>query len=173
MKKLIFLLFIFCSVLGFSQTLKTNELRVDSIIYSRAFTTKDTLIAKGDTAHQFKIMNVADPVNPLDAVNFRTFQTGGGALPDSVPYINFYKSSNPPSYRDGRLFYDTLTHTPTFYNNRTGRALTMLVPDNALLFIWYVWPDGMFKPVAVLVTSLNSKADSPELTPVSLFAFPA
>jgi len=78
MKKLILFLLILLSITGYSQTLKTNELRVDSIIYSRAWTTKDTLIAKGDTAHQFKLMNIANPVNALDAVNYRTFLAGGG-----------------------------------------------------------------------------------------------
>jgi len=69
MKKLILFLLILLSITGYSQTLKTNELRVDSIIYSRAWTTKDTLIAKGDTAHQFKLMNIANPVNVLNIVN--------------------------------------------------------------------------------------------------------
>lgn len=78
MKKLILFLLILLSVTGYSQTLKTNELRVDSIIYSRAWSTKDTLIAKGDTAHQFKLKNIADPVDYLDAVNYRTFLAGGG-----------------------------------------------------------------------------------------------
>lgn len=78
MKKLITIFFLFLSVLAFSQqngqNITIGKGKLAGMLYNNQSGATDTIIALfPDSLGQFKIMNVKDPDNALDAVNLRYF----------------------------------------------------------------------------------------------------
>lgn len=64
-----------------------NSARLDGFIYGNKSGSTDTIITfHKDSSGQYKIQNIANPVNPLDAVNFRTLLSSGGGGWDSIPF---------------------------------------------------------------------------------------
>lgn len=65
-----------------------NKARIDGFLYGNKSGVTDTILTfDSDSLGQYKLMNIANPVNPLDAVNFRTLlSSGGGGGWDSIPF---------------------------------------------------------------------------------------
>jgi len=65
-----------------------NKARIDGFLYGNKSGATDTILTfDADSLGQYKLLNIADPSNPLDAVNFRTLlnsaSVGGW---DSIPF---------------------------------------------------------------------------------------
>ncbi len=92
MKKIIFILFILISFIGFSQEgedINANYLKLDNMIYGTKSGSIDTIIAiHPDSTGQFKVKNVTDPIEPLDAVNYRTLIANAFIGFDNVAIVN-------------------------------------------------------------------------------------
>ena len=84
-----------------------NSARLDGFIYGNKSGSTDTIITfHQDSAGQYKIQKVANPVNPLDAVNFRTLlSSGGGGGWDSIPFNP--ATGNLQAYFGGSNIYTT------------------------------------------------------------------
>lgn len=64
-----------------------NKARIDGFLYGNKSGVTDTILTfDSDSLGQYKLMNIANPVNPLDAVNFRTLLSSGGGGWDSIPF---------------------------------------------------------------------------------------
>jgi hypothetical protein len=73
MRKLIVIFMIIASIGAIGQTTLGNFKKVN--VHEKLYSTEYNLIDKADTTGQFRYQNVADPVEPLDAMNLRTFQS--------------------------------------------------------------------------------------------------
>lgn len=111
MKKLCFLIFIVLVgahvVWGQrGDNVNINKMRLNGMIYNDKSGVTDTLAAPHpDSLGMFKIMNVADPVNPTDAVNLRTMIGAGITGWDSIPFTP--ENGNIDAYLSGVVTYTT------------------------------------------------------------------
>jgi len=105
MKKLIFILFILFSISGFSQhNITIGKGKLEGIFYNTKSGAIDTIISlHPDSLGQFKIMNISDPVNGLDAVNYRTLlEIASGIDLDSLMF-DHEKYMNKSVYDTGQI----------------------------------------------------------------------
>lgn len=110
------------------QDLIINTARLDGFIYGNLSGGVDTLaIPDADSLGQFQLKNIKDPSGPLDAVNYRTLISGGGAGLDSIPFNP--TNGNLDAYFGGVNFYTTnLDDRYIEY----GDTLTIAVTQNQL-----------------------------------------
>lgn len=108
MKTRILFVIIIAAILGIAAG--TNQIfrnvRLDGFLYGNKSGGVDTIIVHNqDSAGQFEFKNVANPVNPLDAVNFRTLLSSGAGGWDSIPFNPI--NGNLQAYLGGVNIYTT------------------------------------------------------------------
>lgn len=88
------------------QDLIINTARLDGFIYGNKSGGIDTIIRHAtDSLGQYEIKNVRDPLDDLDAVNYRTLLAAGAGGLDSIPF-NF-STGDLKAYFTGINFYTT------------------------------------------------------------------
>lgn len=121
MKKLIIFLFLL-PLISFGQW---NWVEGDSLFIEGGGTFKGIV-----TLDTNQIKQVADPTDPLDAVNFQTL---GAVVIDSFPDIKFYRNLPLPAHRSYMMFADTGNRTISFYIDES--EITMQVGQELWLEI--------------------------------------
>jgi hypothetical protein len=129
MKKIIVIFLLIASIGAIGQTTLGNFKKVN--VHEKLYSTEYNLIDKADTAGQFRFQNVADPVEPLDAMNLRTFQAAvfSTAGADSIIFNPVNNRLN--EYRLGEIS----GYTEIKFNNLTllkgdNRTITIENPDS-------------------------------------------
>ena len=108
MKRVLTVLLVVCSYVAFGQgqDLIINTAGLDGFVYGNKSGGIDSLIVPDtDSLGQYKIQNVKNPINPLDAVNLRTLLSAGSAGVDSIPFNP--ENGNQEMYFSGAIVYTT------------------------------------------------------------------
>lgn len=143
MKKLIFILFslLFFSAYSQDENLDASTIKLRRFIYNTNSGGLDTFVTVDGAL--FKVTNLKDPVNPLDAVNLKYLEENSISQSTPLDSLLFSTDISNLTIQEGKLWYDSLSQslkvttespyvvmelgqemwTPLVYNN-TGSNIT-------------------------------------------------
>lgn len=157
MKKILYILGI-AAIIGLAagSNYIINSARLDGFIYGNKSGGIDTIMTfHADSLGQYKIKNVANPSDPLDAVNLRTLlSSGGGGGWDSIPFNPL--TGDLQAYFSGSNVYTTSLDNRYLLISDSALYVTITQLNDSLNYLDSVIMDNQYHVFELLLPASTS-----------------